>query len=30
MNKHPIAINYDTDIAPFYPDFVLKVRTRSG
>ena len=31
MNKQPIAIAHDNDIAPLlYPDFVFKVRTRSG
>ena len=30
MNKHPIAITDDTDIASLYPDFVFKERTRSG
>ena len=29
-NERPIAINHDTDIASLYPDFVFKVRTRSG
>ena len=29
MSEHLIAINHDTDTA-LYPDFVFKVRTRSG
>ena len=29
MNKHPIAITHDTDIASLYPDFVFWERTRS-
>ena len=30
MNERPIARNHGTDIASLYPDFVFKVRTRSG
>ena len=30
MNEGPFAINHDNEIASLYPDFVLKVRTRSG
>ena len=30
MNGCPVAINHDTDITSLYPDFVFKVKTRSG
>ena len=30
MDERPSAINHDTGIASLYPDFVFKVRTRSG
>ena len=30
VNKRPIAIDHDTDIASLYPDFVFKVRIRWG
>ena len=30
MNEGPIAITHDIDIYSLYPDFVFKVRTRSG
>ena len=30
MNKHPIAITHDTDIASLYLDFAFRVVTRSG